>query len=130
MIITDDIVTINIKIKDNLYDNLKFDEVEKLLQVYKEKTKNIQSKEKIRIPETSMYFTDDNEKNTFNAYIYKTSMGNDKWILFLMDEIEGYALYQNPTTNKLELAWYHANLQEPLDDDEERKHITCYIPKT
>lgn len=129
MIINDDDVCINIKTKDNLYSNLKFDEVEEFLSIYKKNTKNILPKQHILIPDITVYFSDDKEKNIFYPYVYKTSTGSDKWFLFLKDQQEGYALYENPQTHKMELAWYHSNLQEPLNQEEEQKYITCYIPE-
>lgn len=129
MIISDDVVHINIKTKDNLYANLKFDEVEELLSVHKEITGNLQPKERIKIEDMIIYFSSDKEKNIFYPYVYKTSTGSDKWFLFLKDQQEGYALYENPQTHKMELAWYHSNLQEPLNQEEEQKYITCYIPE-
>lgn len=130
MIISDDVVHINIKTKDNLYANLKFDEVEEFLSVHKENSGNLQPKESIKIEDIIIYFSDDEDENKFYPYVYKTSMGIDKWVLFLKDQQEGYALYKNPQTDRMELAWYHANLQEPLNKEEELKHITCYIPKS
>ena len=40
------------------------------------------------------------------------------------------ALYENPESHEYELAWYHSSLEEPLDENEEKKRITCYIPST
>jgi hypothetical protein len=46
----------------------------------------------------------------------------------MMDEIEGYALYENPKSHEYELAWYNSNLEEPLSEREEEKIRRCYNP--
>jgi hypothetical protein len=46
----------------------------------------------------------------------------------MKDDVEGYALYENPQTERMQLAWYHRKLDKPLTQDEEEKLITCYVP--
>lgn len=129
MIIDENDVKINLMYKDNLHSNLKLCEVEEFLFKYKEINTNMESRQMIRIDETSVYFSDDADKNLFYPYVYKTSEGNDKWIMFMKDDVEGYALYKNPQTDKMQMAWYHRKLDKPLTQVEEEKLITCYVPE-
>lgn len=129
MIIDDVNVKIDLKYEDNLYSNLKLFEVENLLANVKSNTTKLSSKEMIKIPNSTASFSDDEDKHIFHIYVYKTSMGSDKWILLMKDDKEGYALYKNPVTEKMQLAWYNKNLEKPLPPNEEKKLITCYVPK-
>lgn len=130
MIICDENIKLNLFLNNKEYYNVSFDELESLLSSYKDKLKNsLKPKEIVSIDNAYVYFTDDNKKNKFYCKIYKTSCGPDVWILLLIDEIEGYALYENPVTNKHELAWYRTDLIEPLSEENERELITCYVPK-
>ena len=128
MIIYEDDVKINLISRGNLHDGLKLCEVEEFLSGYKDIHKNMQAREMIRIDDNHMYFSDDEDKNIFYPYVYKTCEGADKWILFMKDDVEGYALYENPQTGNMQLAWYHRNLDKPLTQEEEEKLITCYVP--
>lgn len=129
MIIDEEDVKINIINEDNLHSNLKLSEAEDLLSGYKDTCVNLKPKDMVMINGTTMYFSDDENKNLFYPHIYKTSEGSDKWILFMKDDNEGYALYKNPQTDKMQLAWYHRKLIKPLNDKDEKKLITCYQPK-
>lgn len=129
MIIPEDKILINLEINNNFYNNLTLTDAEKLLKPYKTSLKNnLKPKEIITVPGSYMYFSCDENKNRFSCKIYKTSTGTDRWILFMMDDIEGYALYMNPVTKKMELAWYNTLLNEPLNKEDEQKQITCYVP--
>lgn len=129
MIISEDKILINLEFNNTLYSNLTLTDVEKLLKPYKTSLKsNLKPKEIITVPDCYMYFACDENKNQFSCKIYKTSTGTDRWILFMMDNIEGYALYMNPVTKKMELAWYNILLNEPLNKENEQKQITCYVP--
>lgn len=129
MIINDDDIKINIIYKDNLYSNLKFDDVEELFSDYKNRQKNLKPKEMIRIDDSIAVFSNDRDENKFYPHIYNTSTGEEKWVLLMATDDEGYALYKNPVTGKMQMAWYNKNLEKPLTDDEEKKLITCYNPK-
>ncbi|MBE6494411.1 MAG: hypothetical protein E7Z84_07380 [Methanosphaera stadtmanae] len=126
MIITEDEVLLNLIKEDNSYYNLTFSEFESLLDEYK--NVELKPREMLDIPDTKAYFSNDHNKHEFNCKIYKTMMGLDKWIMLMKDDVEGYALYLNPATNKYELAWYNVNLKEPISEDEEDKIRTCYVP--
>lgn len=129
MIIPEDKILINLEINNNFYGNLTLSDAEKLLKPYKTSLKNnLKPKETIMVPGSYMYFSCDENKNRFSCKIYKTSTGTDRWILFMMNDIEGYALYMNPVTKKMELAWYNTQLNEPLNKEDEQKQITCYVP--
>ena len=128
MIINESDVKINLIYDGNLHSNLKLSEVEEFLSVHKQSHTDMKAREMIRIDDTSMYFSQDKDKNIFYPYVYKTSMGSDKWIVFMKDDVEGYALYENPQTERMQLAWYHRKLDKPLTQDEEEKLITCYVP--
>lgn len=128
MIIDEDDVKINILHKGNLHKQLKLCEVEEFFSDYKKSNTKTGPREMIIIPDTSISFSDDKDNNTFHPYVYKTSEGNDKWILFMKDDVEGYALYKNLQTEMMQLAWYHRRLDKPLTPDEEEKIITCYVP--
>ena len=84
--------------------------------------------EMIEIPNAVVNFSENNNYK-FSCHIYKTTVGKDKWILLMQDDIEGYALYENPATHKLELAWYNTTLDNVLPEDEQEKIRTCYVPK-
>ena len=129
MIIDEADVKINLICRDNLHSNLKLCEVEEFLSGYKQIHPNMKARQMIKIDETSISFSGDANQNVFYPYVYKTSEGNDKWILFMKDDVEGYALYKNPQTEKMQLAWYHRKLDKPLTPEEEEKIITCYVPK-
>ncbi|OED29709.1 hypothetical protein [Methanosphaera sp. WGK6] len=129
MIITDDEVLLDLTIDDNIYLNLKLSDVEELLLSYKLSAKLLKPKESFSLNNIYMSFSDDSDKNKFFCRIYKTLEGTDRWILFMMDNIEGYALYMDPTTNKMVLSWYNSLLNEPLNEESERDMITCYVPK-
>ncbi|RAP53616.1 MAG: hypothetical protein BZ137_06385 [Methanosphaera sp. rholeuAM130] len=129
MIINEDDVKINIVYRGNLHSNLELSEVEDFFSEYKEDNDSLKPRETKRIDDSTMHFADDEDKNIFYPYVYKTCEGNEKWILFMKDEMEGYALYENPQTKRMQLAWYHRKLLEPLSPDEEKELITCYQPK-
>lgn len=129
MIISNEI-KVDLFLNDDEYVNISLDRLELLLSPYKEKVQGVlHPKETLSINNAYICFSDDDEKHVFYCKIYKTSVGPDIWILLLADKREGYALYKNPLTNKLELAWYRSDLQEPLSKEMERMKITCYIPK-
>lgn len=130
MIIRDENIKLNLFLNNKEYYNVSFDEIESLLGLYKDKLKNsLKPKEMVSVDNAYVYFTGDNTKNRFYCKIYKTCSGPDVWILLLIDDKEGYALYENPLTNKHELAWYRTDLIEPLSEENERKLITCYVPE-
>lgn len=129
MIIKDSSVSISILLEDDVYHGLLLQDADKILSEYKNKYTNLKPRESKKIENAQMYFDDDENKNKFNIEVYKTSQGEDKWILFMKDDIQGYALYENPSTNEYELAWYHSKLDKPLTKEEEKSLINCYIPK-
>ncbi len=129
MIFSEDDILLNLNLDGNFYEKLTLGEVEYLLHDYKSSCGVLKSKEVFNIPDAFMYFAGDEDKNLFSIKIYKTLEGTDIWILFMMNNVEGYALYNNFSTNKLELAWYNANLKEPLSQEKEKEFITCYVPK-
>ncbi|RAP48966.1 MAG: hypothetical protein BZ136_04345 [Methanosphaera sp. rholeuAM74] len=127
MIITD--ALIDLELDGRVYRNLSLDDVDELLSCYKDSlAKNLEAKKMIEIPHSNASFSLDVNNNNFKCMVYKTSEGLDKWILLMKDEVEGYAMYMNPSTNRIELAWYHRTLQKPLPPQEEKRHITVYIP--
>lgn len=128
MIIKDENIFIDICINGKLFSNLSLRKVEELLSKYK--NIDLSSKEISTIPNCFAYFSSDNNNNEFTCKIYKTSFGLDRWIMLMKDDYEGYALYENPESHEYELAWYHSELEEPLDENEEKKMISCYIPGT
>lgn len=130
MIIDDNNVLIDIVLDNERFSNLNFFEVEKLLLKYKEHYNNLMPKEMTSIPNCFAYFSNDINNNEFICKIYKTSFDTDRWIMLMKDDYEGYALYKNPSNNKYEIAWYHSELEEPLDANEEEKIRTCYNPIT
>ncbi|WP_455645715.1 hypothetical protein [Methanosphaera sp.] len=129
MIISEDEVLLDLTIDDKFYPNLKLSEVEELLNSYKLSVGDLKPMKYVLLDNIFMSFSEDLDKNKFFCRIYKTLEGTDRWILFMMDDIEGYALYMDPTTNKMVLAWYNSSLNEPLDEESEKKVMTCYIPK-
>lgn len=130
MIIHDGDVSLNLFINGEAYQNISFEKLELLLSSYKSDVKDSLDSKEIRDIENSyVCFSDDNLNHKFFCKIYKTCTGLDVWILLLMDDKEGYALYRNPVTNKMELAWYRYDLTEPLSEENERESITCYVPK-
>lgn len=128
MIIKDENIFIDILINGKKFSKLNLRKVEELLSEYK--NIDLKSKEIVDIPNCFAYFCSDIENNEFICKIYKTSFGLDRWIMLMKDDYEGYALYENPESHEYELAWYHSSLEEPLDENEEKKRITCYIPST
>ena len=126
MIITEDKVFLDLLKDDTFYSKLTLSEFEYLLREYK--NVELKPREMITIPHAKAFFCEDSEKHEFICRVYKTMMGSSKWIMLMKDNIEGYALYRNPATNKMELAWYNTNLNEPLSEEEERKIRTCYVP--
>lgn len=129
MIISDENIFLDIVVNDEKFSHLCIREVEELLNRYKYENDEMEAKEMISIPNCYAYFCEDNENNEFTCKIYKTSFGTDRWIMLMHDESEGYALYENPENNEYQLAWYHTKLEEPLSPGEEKKMITCYVPK-
>lgn len=128
MIIKDDNIFIDIYIDGKHFSNLSLGKVEELLSEYK--NIDLKSKEMSDIPNCFAYFSGDVDNNEFICRIYKTSFGLDRWIMLMKDDREGYALYENPDSHEYELAWYRSDLEEPLDEIEEKKMISCYIPCT
>ncbi|MBE6485855.1 MAG: hypothetical protein E7Z85_03305 [Methanosphaera stadtmanae] len=128
MIFKDENIFIDICIDGKCFSKLSLIQVEELLSEYK--NIDLMSKEMSIIPNCYAYFNSDINNNKFTCKIYKTSFGLDRWIMLMKDDYEGYALYKNPNTHEYELAWYHSELEKPLDEIEEKKMISCYIPST
>lgn len=130
MIIRDCDVFLDVVIGDERFFSLCLSEVEDLLSEYKDKYDDLMAKQMVSIPDCFAYFTGDVDNNRFTCKIYKTSFGNDRWIMLMWDDYEGYALYKNPENSEYELAWYHSRLDEPLSESEEEKIRKCYNPFT
>ncbi|MCD7781916.1 MAG: hypothetical protein LUG89_04420 [Methanosphaera sp.] len=129
MIFKDGEVLLNIYINNKLYEDLSLSDTHSLLEDYKISTStHMDACDLIRVNGVSMYFSGDPDKHIFYCYIYKTMTGTDRWIMFMKDDNEGYALYLNPATNKYEISWYNRSLSRPLDQIDEEKIITCYVP--
>ncbi len=130
MIIRDDGVLLCVCVDGILHRGLRLVDVEALLSGYKNKYSDLDAKQMISIPDCFAYFSEDDDFNRFVCKVYKTSFGNDRWIMLMSDDCEGYALYENPESGGYELAWYHCRLDEPLSESEEEKVMTCYNPLT
>lgn len=109
---------------------LSLSEVEDLLSRYKYEYDDLVAKQMVTIPDCFAYFNGDVDNNRFTCKVYKTSFGNDRWIMLMWDDCEGYALYKNPSNDEYELAWYHSGLEKPLSEADEEKIRTCYNPLT
>lgn len=128
MIINEDDVLLDISINSKLYPHLSFLQAMNLLEHYMSDVGHLEPMTSKRVSGVYMYFSCDEDRHKFCTKIYKTMHGTDRWILFMKDENEGYAFYMNSVTNKIELSWYSRLLNEPLNEEEERKMITCYVP--
>lgn len=128
MIISGENVKLNIVWDGKVYESLSPEEVEKLFSKTKTDLNNLMPKQMKSIPNCYAYFCSDKMNNQFTCKIYKTMHGTDRWVMLMKDENEGYALYQNPESREYELSWYHKSLSKPLEPEEEKKRITCYIP--
>ncbi len=129
MILRENDVLLNITKDDKLHENLTISDTEKLLKPYRDSTEvDISKKSTIDVPGVTMYFANDENKNIFQCEIYRTIDGSERWIMFMKDDVEGYALYYNPASKEYEMAWYNSTLKDPVDEEEEKKMITCYVP--
>ena len=128
MIIKEDDVLLDISINNKFYSHLSFLQVMNLLEHYVSDVGDLEPMTSKVVHGVYMYFSCDEDRHRFYTKIYKTMHGTDRWILFMKDENEGYAIYMNSVTNKIELSWYNRLLNEPLNKEEERKRITCYVP--
>ena len=130
MIISDENVHLDINLDGEFFGDLTFAEVEDLLGDFKISLKeSMEPREVVCVPGGVMYFSCDEDRHPFFIRIYKTLVGSDRWILFMKDDNEGYALYLNPASCKYELAWYMMYLNEPLCKEDELKLRTCYVPE-
>lgn len=127
MIINSSRVKLNISLAGIVHENLSLEKVDSLLGPFK--NQEILPKQMISIPNCHAVFCSDVDNNKFDCKVYRTTLGNDRWIMLMKDDFEGYALYENPVSRKMELAWYHRKLDEPLSQEEEKKMITCYVPE-
>lgn len=127
MIISDEYVRLDVFIADECYCELTLSEVAEL---FENNMNNIDLKPRqmSSIPDTFVYFSEDIDNNKFACKIYKTKYGSDRWLMFMKDNFEGYAMYKNPVSNRYELSWYHDKLEEPLSESQEKNMITCYVP--
>lgn len=129
MIISSDDTRVNVKIGNKIHENMTLSDLYNFFYNCLYNIKDLMDpREAIAVIDTSIYFACDPDENLFSAKVYQTCEGDERWMIFMADDNEGYALYVNPDTHKAELAWYSSSLDDPISEEKEEELRTCYVP--